>query len=134
QNAFFAVGAKPCDIEPFTVYGGIVDLEIARMDQDPDGSADGKPHAVWNAVADLDEFETERPDLNYLSGRDLDEAGSFEQIVFPEFFPDQGQGEGSPVYRDGHLANEERNGPYVVFMAVCYHKSSHPVPVFEKIA
>ena len=109
-------------------------LKSPEWISDPDRSADGKPHAVGNAVADLDEFEAERPDINDLAGDDLDQAGPVEQIVFPEFFPDQGQGEGCPVYRDGQFADEERNGAYVVFMAVCYHKSGHPVPVFEKIA
>ena len=130
QNALFAVRAKPRDVEPFAIHGSVVDLEVARMDEDPDRSADGKSHAVGNAVADPDEFEVEWPDLNDLAGDDLDKVRPVEQIVFPEFFPDQGQGEGCAVYRDGQFADEERNGAYVVFMAVCYNKSRPPGPCF----
>ena len=104
------------------------------MDDDPDRGADGKSHAIGDAVADPDEFETERPYLDDLAGDDLNKLRSVEQVVLPEFFLDQGKGEGCSVYRDGQFADKEGNGAYVVFMAVRYDKAGHLVSFFEKIA
>src|SRR5208337_5346250 len=92
QDPLFAIGAKPRHVKPFAIHGRVVDLEVARMDEDPDRGADGKSHAIGDAVADPNEFETERPDLNDLAGDDLNKLRSIEQVMLPEFFFDQGKG------------------------------------------
>ena len=75
KNALCAVARKAVDVDRLVVNGRVVNLEVARVDNDADGGRDGKRDCARNGVADLDKFDFEAADLDNVAGIDALKAG-----------------------------------------------------------
>ena len=79
QHAALAVIGQRVQVEKFVVGGGGIDLEIAGVDDDAEGSRDGQGHGAHDRVRDVNELDLERADLDDLFGLDLDELRTLVQ-------------------------------------------------------
>ena len=133
QDAGFAVMGKAVQVHGAAGNRGLVDLEIAGMDQEALGGAHHEPDAVHDGVAHPDEFELKGPQGQGLPGVDFPQVGVLDQAVFPELFLDQGQGQGGAVHRQRDFLEEKRHGADVVFVAVGEDQGRHFVPAFLEV-
>ena len=133
QDARFAVMGEAVQVHGAAGDRGLIDLEIAGMDQQALGGAHHKPHAVHDGMAHPDEFEFEGPQGQGRPGADLPQVGLIQQAVFPEFLSEQGQGQGGAVHRHGDLPEQEGHGADVVFVAVGEDHGRHFVPALPQV-
>ncbi len=112
---------------------GLVDLEIAGMDQEALGGAHHEPDAVHDGMAHPDELEFKRPQGQRLPGDDLPEVGVLQQAVLPELFPEQGQGQGGAVDRYGDFLEQKGHRADMVLVAVGEDHGRHLVPALPQV-
>ena len=100
EDAFAAVAGESVEIEGRAVYGSLIDLEVAGVNDDADGRAHGQGDAVDGAVGDGDELDLERADFDEAAGEDFAESGGVEEAGFFEAFLDEGEREAGAVNGD----------------------------------
>ena len=94
QDARFAVVGKAVQVHGAAGNRGLVDLEIAGMDQEALGGAHHEPDAVHDGMAHPDELEFKRPQGQRLPGDDLPQVGVRPAGRAPGAFPGAGPGSG----------------------------------------
>ena len=115
-------------------HRGLVDLEIAGMDQEALGGAHHEADAVHDGMAHPDELEFKRPqDQGRLRGLISRRSVSFQQAVLPELFPEQGQGQGGAVHRHREFPEQKGQGADVVFVAVGEDHGRQLVPALPEV-
>ena len=118
KHAALAVFGQGMQVEQLVIGGRGVHLEVARVEDHPQGGGDGQSHGAHDGMGDVDEFDLERPDLDDILGLDGDHARLAGELVLLHAAVHQSQGEIGPV--DGHVdfAQKIGHGADVVFVAV----------------
>ena len=78
QEAGDAFGAEPGEdreVGELAVDRGVVELEVAGVDDRPDRRLEGDAHRVGDRVADAERDDAERPDVELVAGVERDAAG-----------------------------------------------------------
>ena len=109
------------EVELLAVDRGLVDLEVAGVDQHAERRVDGQPDAVRHAVRDAQELDLERADLDDVLRPDGPE-GVVGEIVFVELGADERQRQRRAVDRTIDVRQQVGDGPDVVFVPVREHE------------
>ena len=119
ENALCAVTRKAVDIDRLVVDGSVVNLEVARMNDDADGGRDRKSDRTRNGVTDLYKFDFEASDFNNVARIDAFKTCIlnmvFVQLVFNQ--------------RKGEFGSE--NGYFKFFQCIGYCADMILVPVCD---
>ena len=107
------------EIEFLSVHRCWIDLEVAGVDDVPNGSFDRQGKGVHDRVRDLEELNREASDGDLVLGLDRVEMRLLEHAVLLELALDQGHGEGRTVDRNVEVRKNEGKRADVVFVAVC---------------
>ena len=133
QDAGFAVMGETVQVHGAAGHRGLVDLEIAGMDQEALGGAHHEPDAVHDGMAHPDELEFKRPQDQGHPGGDLPQVGVFQEAVLPQLFFEQGQGQGGAVHRHGDFLEQKGHRADMVFVAVGEDHGRHFVPALPEV-
>jgi len=95
-----------------------IELEVARVDDGPDGCVDRQPDPVHDRVRDPDRLDTERADRDAVSRADHPEVGRFGEPVLAQSLRDERQGQGRAVHGHRQIAQQVRERADVVLVAV----------------
>ena len=109
------------EVELLAVDRGLVDLEVAGVDEHAERRVDGEPDAVRHAVRDAQELDLEGADLDDVLRPDGPE-GVVGEIVFVEFGADERQRQRRAVDRTIDVRQQVGDGPDVVFVPVREHE------------
>ena len=101
-------------VEGLVVERREVDLEVAGVDNNADRRFNGQRHAIDQRMRYADRLDGERADGEFFLGRDLDQLGLVEQLVFFELAFDIGQRELGGVDRNLELAENPGQAADVV--------------------
>ena len=104
---------------------GLIDFEIAGVDDDARRSANGERDAIDGAVGDGDEFDFVGADLHHAAGQNFPKSGGVEQARFREALFYQREGEARAVHRDIEVAQDVRQRADVIFVAVGEDDGAH---------
>ena len=100
---------------------GLVDLEVAGVDEHAERRVDGEPDAVRHAVRDAQELDLEGADLDDVLRPDGPE-GVVGEIVFVQLGADERQRQRRAVDRTIDVRQQVGDGPDVVFVPVREHE------------
>ncbi len=112
-------GHRPEPLDPgrHAVERERVDLEVARMDEDPFPAPQDVPDGVGDAVAHGERLHVEAPDAEPGVPRDRDEPRAV-QPVLREAVAQQPERQRRPVHREVEFLQQERDPPDVVLVPV----------------
>src|SRR5439155_5332269 len=96
----------PLKVGDPAVDGRAVELEVARVQEDPGREVDGQRAAVRDGMGYTVESNGERPGLDLLAGLHGPVVGPVADPVLLELSLEQPQGQLRPVDREGELAKE----------------------------
>ena len=114
---------KPVQIEMLPVGGGLIDLEITRVDDDAGRRVNGQRHTVGNAVRYANELDLEGPDSHAIArpyGCQT-RAGDVD-AVFDELGFDQRQRQRRAEHRALYVRHHVRHATDVVLVTVRQHQ------------
>ena len=84
QHAALAPLSQAGEVRALAVDRGLIELEVAGVDNRPEWSGDCQGHSIDDAVGHVDPFERERTDLPGLARAKLVQLRVVEQRVFAE--------------------------------------------------
>ena len=125
QHAALAEFAEPVQVKALAVDRGLVDLEVAGVDDGAGRRLDRQRHAVWDGMRDAHELDGERAHLDTVSWRHPPQPVAMGDPVLLELGLDKRQGERGPVDRSVYQGPDIRHGPDVVLVAVRQHEGGH---------
>jgi len=120
-------------IGQLAVHWRLVELEIARMDDQADGSGDAQPHAVGDRVADAKELDGKGVQVQHVCGRDGVQFGVRQQVVLPEFDFDEAPGQAGGIERRMDVAHQVGQPAHVVFVAVGDNDGPDPILALKDV-
>jgi hypothetical protein len=109
---------EPMEIEMLAVDRGLIDLEIAGVDDRADRRRDRQRHAVGHAVRHPDEFDGQRPDGDGVARLDRLQAIAGADAVLFELRLDQRQGHRRAVHRAVEPLEHMGHGADVILVPV----------------
>jgi len=112
----------------------VVELEVARVDDHPGGRVDGEGGGVGDAVADRDQLDPERPELEAVAHPRLAEVGLAQDPVLFQLRLDEPESEPGPINRHVEALEHEGEGADVVLMAVGEDDPEHLLVLPEQVA
>jgi hypothetical protein len=118
EDAFVAVAREGVKIESGAVDGGLIDLEVAGVDDDAERCANGEGDAVDGAVGYGDKLDFERSDFDEAARCDFTKRGGIEQAGFFEALFDEREREAGAVDGDVDVTKDVRQRADVIFVAV----------------
>ena len=98
QDALLAEAGEDREVRQLAVDRGVVELEVAGVDDRPDRRAQGDAHRVRDRVADPERHDVERPDVDLVAGFERDERVVVE-LVLLDLVAEQAAGQGRGVDR-----------------------------------
>src|SRR5258708_33391700 len=118
-HAFVAVASEGVEIERSAADGSLIDLEVAGVNNDAEGSAHGEGDAIDGAMGYGNEFDLEGADFHEAAaGNDFAEGGGFEEAGLVEALLYEREGETRSVHGDVEIAKDVSERADVIFMAV----------------
>ena len=93
---------------------GVVDLEVAGLDDGAGGAVDGKGHGIRDGVVHMDGLHGEAAQLDLLPGDDLHELGLAGQAELLQLIPDQAAGQAGAVDGQVELLQQIRDAADVI--------------------
>ena len=126
--------ASLVDVGDAAVDRALVELVVARVDDRPQRRADDDRERVGNAVAHGAEADLERPQLDDRVVGHLVDLGRLEQAVLVELRLRDREGETARVDRRVDVAQHERQGAVVVFVAVRDEEAEDVVAALTQVA
>ena len=125
--------AHPGQVGAAPVHRVEVDLEVARVEDDPLGGVEGGGEGVGHRVGDRDELDLERADPAALAVLDRDERGPAGHAGLVDPVPGQCQGQFRAVDVDREVAQQVGQSAGVVLVAVGEDDPVDPVGVLPQI-
>ena len=103
------------EVGQLAVDRGVVELEVAGVDDDADRRPEGDPHRVRDRVADPERDDAERPDLELVAGLEREDRVVVE-LVLLDLVAEQAAGERRGVDRHARELRQDvrqarRRGP-----------------------
>ncbi len=100
-----AVAGEGVEVEGSAADRSLVDLEVAGVNNDAEGSAHGEGNAIDGAVSHGNEFDFVGADFDEAAtGDDFAEGGGLKETSFVEAFFYEREGEAGAVHGDVELA------------------------------
>ena len=93
QDSLVAELSKPGEVEQRPIHGGLIDLEIRRVDHQTHGGANGQAQGGRNAVRHLNKLHLKRPNLQHVAGLHLAQVGARVELMLRQLGLHQSQGE-----------------------------------------
>ena len=118
QDPLVAVEGERLEVEAPGIDRGLIDLEIAGVDQRPGGRPDRQGQRGRDAVGHLDELDAEGAERHLVPRADALQLSLVRQSVLPELASREAEREVGAVDRHAHLVVEIRQGADVVLVAV----------------
>ena len=97
---------------------GVVDLEVAGLDDGAGGAVDGKGHGIRDGVVHMDGLHGKAAQLDLLPGGDLHKLGLAGQAELLQLVPDQAAGQAGAVDGQVEFLQQIRDAADVVLVAV----------------
>ena len=97
---------------------GVVDLEVAGLDDHARRAVDGQGHRVRNGVVHMDGLDGKAAQLELVAGMNLHQLGAAQQIVLFQLVLDQADGQLGGVDGQVHLLEQVGQRADVVLVAV----------------
>ena len=121
-------------VGPRPVRRGVVELEVAGVDDRAAGVADGEPHAARNGVVDPERGDPERADRELDARLDHVEPGGAQELVLLQLAGDQADGQLGGIDRGpADPGQDVRQAAGVVLVAVGQDDPAHRVTPFGEI-
>ena len=130
--AFFADLRDSRDIRHLPADRRHVDLEVSRMEDDPDGGGDRKCAAARNGMIHVNKFHLEATRLDNRSRADAIELIPVDPL-FLKFVLAEHQRELRSVNGNVEILQNVRKPAYVVFVSVRKENTAHSVSVLHQI-
>ena len=113
-NAFARECLEALDVEELAVRRGVVELEVARMHDEPGVGANGQGGRVGNRVGDANRLDLERPDPHDVARVDAAQIDVVQHFVLRGSFANEPERIGRR--EDGHVeaAKQVRDGADVI--------------------
>ena len=118
QHALFAVGRNGGEVGGAARDGRVVDLEIARVQDDARRTVDGEGQRIRDAVVHMDGLDGKAAQFEFAPRRDLVQLCRRGQAVLLELVADKAQRQARRVHGHVELAQKIRQRADVVLMAV----------------
>ncbi len=138
QHTLRAELAQPAEARPAAAHGGIVELEIAGVDDPPGVGGDAQSHAIRDRVRDRQERDLERADAKALAGLDAAQVGAARQSrPFVQPGLDQAARQRGGVdrrFERQHIAQQIGQRADVILVAVGDHDGRHIAGALAQIA
>ena len=132
EHAVFSVFGQTCQIGRCAVYGGVVDLKVAGVDEHARRRGNGKRHGSGNGVVDMDELHAHAAELDDVARLYFTQLGVGNTVLF-QFVVDERERQLAAIYRDRKLFERVGNGADVVFVPVGDHKTADAAGVFFQV-
>ena len=133
-NALFGEACKSAEIGMHAVDGGLIKLEVARVQHVASGAAEKDAHGTRDGVVHGEELGGDAAQVHLVTRLDFHKLGVFDSVLLELAF-DQAQGHLRAV--NGHLTiqvfNKIRQGTRMVLMAVRDHDAAQLVGVLEHV-
>jgi len=133
QDSGVAIGGEAVQVGGLPGGGGGVNLEVSGVDENSHGSGQGKADPVDDAVGDPDEIKGKGPQSKFLLGMDGMELDVFQELMFFEFFPEEGQGQGGTVNGQIIFAQEKGHRADMVFVAMGKDQRQNLFPAVSQV-
>ena len=118
DDALLAEPGQDVEVRQAAVDRGVVELEVAGMDDGPDRGPQGDPHRIRDRVADPERDDRERPDLD-LVARLQGEQRVVVELVLLDLVAEQSPGQGRGVHRNAReLGQDVRQAADMVLVGV----------------
>ena len=134
QDALVAVRREAVKVEALAGHGRVVDLEVARVDDDADGRLDGQGDTVDQAVGDGNTLDREGAHGKPLSRDDFHELGGLFEPVLPQLVAQEPQGQARAVHGNLETLQDVGQGPDVVLVGMGQDDGPGRLPLFLQIA
>ena len=120
-------------IEGRAVHGGLIDLEIAGVNDHAERRAHGQRNTIDGAVRNWYEFDLEGADFDEAAGHNLTQRRRAEKPRLVQAFFAQRQSEASSIHRNVQIPQDVGQGSDVVFVPVGQYDSADVRAVLLKI-
>ena len=104
----------------------MVDLEIARVDDDAQRGADGKRAGVGNRVRDVDELAAQRSQLDGVTGVHGAQLDGVEKAMLAQLVAKEAQGDRCPEHRYREPGQDVWQPADVILVAMGEQDAAHP--------
>ena len=118
QNALLAVIGQGGKVGGAAGQRGVIDLEVAGLDDGARRAVDGEGHGVRDGVVHMDRLHREAAQLDLLSGGDLHELGLARKAEFLQLVADEAAGQAGTVDGQVELLQQVGDAADVVLVAV----------------
>src|SRR5271157_332153 len=134
QHTFAAIVGQGVQVAHPSVGRRGVELEVARVDHGADGSGDGQPARVDDAVREVDQLHVERAYVERLAGQHLAQLHQVSQFVLLQLAANERQRERRTVNRSVDLVQHVGQGADVVLVGVRQDDGADPLAVLAQIS
>ena len=132
QHALSPVFCERVQIKRRTTHGCLIDLKIPSVNHHAERRANRQRHAIHRAVRHGNEFNFKRPHFHQPPRQHLTQRARLQQARFIQTLFHQRQREARPVHRYIQIAQDIRQRPDVIFMAVRQHdRADVPAILFQ---
>ena len=118
QHTLLAVLRQSSKVGGAAGQRGVVDLEVAGLDDGASRAVDGKGHRIRDGVVHMDGLNGKAAQLDLLSGGDLHELGPACQTELLQLVADQAAGQAGAIDGQVKFLQQIRDAADVVFVAV----------------
>ena len=118
QNALLAVIGQGGKVGGAAGQRGIIDLEVAGLDDGARRAVDGEGHGVRDGVVHMDRLHRKAAQLDLLSGGDLHELGLARKAEFLQLVADEAAGQAGAVDGQVELLQQVGDAADVILVAV----------------
>ena len=133
EHTLVAESRKAVEVGHPALDGGVVDLEVAGVDDHTRRSVHRDGDSVRDAVVDVDQLDVKAAELYMPAGVHLDERRGRGETVLLQFVLDQTDGQRGAVDRHVHLREQIRDAADMVLMAVGDDHAADAVAVLLQI-
>ena len=133
QNAVLADARQPGDVEQLAIYGRLVELEVARVDQRSGGGVQGEADGIGDGVRDPERLHVEQADLEPIRRVERDELRLVQHLVFRQLAFREADGQAGAVDGDVELLQDPAQRADVVLVAVRQDDALHHLLVFQQV-
>ena len=129
EYALIAQLSKTAQVDHAACHRGVVDLEVAGVDDRTRGGMDRHAHRVGDAVVDMDQLDVKASELYMVARVLLDQLGGSRKAVFTQLVLDQTDGQRRAVDRHVDLGEQVRDTADMILMTVSDDHAADPVAV-----
>ena len=133
EHALLGQARQRREVGALAVYRRMVDLEVARVDDQAQRSADRDAHRVRNGVAHPEELDVESPDFESGIWFDHVQPSVLQPAVLSQLDADEPVRQPGSVHRDVELGENVGQGADMVLVTVGDQDRPHPVAVLPQV-